>query len=238
MEIKCPACDSGYRIPEEKLPADKEVIAFPCPNCSHPLTLDLKGPAESTSPAKEIPEPVDRPEATDDREDDLTLSYDAMEKPFDFMEEGGRTALICESDPQMKQNIRQKLEALGFNCAEAESTLGALKQMRYHVFDLIVLNERYDGKEPDDNPIRIYLSRIPMSTRRNILVVLVTQRFRTMDNMAAYHLSVNAVIHEKHIDQLEQVVQRSVSEDEAFYRIFKEAQESVSDTETVLDREF
>ncbi len=249
MEIKCPACESGYRIPPEKLPADKEVIAFPCPNCSHPLTVNLKETEPSISQTEMNPDgkkveekPEERPQAPkaaeDGMTDDLTQTYDAMEKPFDFLNEGERTALICEPNSNMKQTVRQALEALGFHCAEAQSTLEALKQLRYHIFDLVVLNENFDGKEPEENPLRIYLSRLPMATRRNIYVILLTRRFRTMDNMAAFNLSANLVIHEKNMGQMEQITQRGLADNAAFYNMYHQAQDSTGESEVVLDRSF
>jgi len=227
MEIKCPACQSEYRIPKEKLPVDKDVIAFPCPNCSHPLTLDLKEINEPDRPSEKEITLEKQNNDTGDVMHELSQSYDASEKPFDFVHEGQRTALICESDPGVNQKIRQVLENLNFYCAEAESTLAALKQMRYHVFDLVVLNESFDGKEPKDNPLRIYLGRLPMATRRNIFVVLLTKRFRTMDNMAAFNLSVNQVIHEKNIDEMEQIIQNGIVDNDTFYKVFKKTLDSL-----------
>ncbi len=233
MEIKCPACQSGYRIPKEKLPVDKDVIAFPCPNCNRPLTVNLK---EINKPDRPSEKEITLEKQNDDggeMMDGLSQSYDAAEKPFDFVDEGQRTALICESDPGMNQKIRLALENLIFRYTEAESTLAALKQMRYHVFDLVVLNESFDGVEPKDNPLRIYLSRLPMDTRRNMFVVLLTKRFRTMDNMAAFNLSVNQVIHEKNIDEMEQMIQNGIADNDTFYKVFKKTLDSLGETSPV-----
>ena len=149
------------------------------------------------------------------------------------MDEGQRTALICESDPGINQTIRLTLESLNFRYAEAESTLAALKQMRYHVFDLVILNESFDGVEPKDNPLRIYLSRLSMDTRRNMFVVLLTKRFRTMDNMAAFNLSVNQVIHEKNIDEMEQMIQNGIADNDTYYKVFKKTLDSLGETSPV-----
>jgi protein involved in sex pheromone biosynthesis len=61
-----------------------------------------------------------------------------------------------------------------------------------------------------------------MVTRRNILVALVTDRFRTNDNMAAFNKSVNIVINLKNIDNCEKIIKRAVADNTAFYRIYKE----------------
>jgi hypothetical protein len=55
-----------------------------------------------------------------------------------------------------------------------------------------------------------------------MFVALVTERFRSMDNMAAFNKSVNLVINTKNIDDVETILKRGVSENTAFYRVFKE----------------
>ena len=253
MEIKCPACDSGYRIPIEKLPPDKEAIAFPCPNCSHPLSVQLK---EGAAPQEEINQPLPKPpsaengidgstavdalEASDHTETEgPSVSYDASEKPVEFLDEVEQTALICDSSSDNRELILQAIEAGGFHYSEADSTLAALKQMRYHQFDLVVLNENFDAEDPEKNPVRIYLSRLPMATRRHIFVVLINRRFRTMDNMAAFNLSVNQVVHEKNLDQLEKIITSGLIEHKAFYKSYQQAEETAGEVNDVmLDRSF
>ena len=99
----------------------------------------------------------------------------------------------------------------------------ALKQMRFHVFDVIVLNEKFDTENPEDNPIHSYMNRLAMVTRRNMFVTLVTDRFRTSDNMAAFNKSVNLVINPKNIDEIEKIIKRSIADNESFYRVYKES---------------
>jgi hypothetical protein len=40
--------------------------------------------------------------------------YDAGDKPFDFLEEGGETALVCEPDPAIRGKIIDNLKELGY----------------------------------------------------------------------------------------------------------------------------
>jgi len=62
-----------------------------------------------------------------------------------------------------------------------------------------------------------------MSIRRNIFVTLITNRFRTMDNMAAFNKSVNLIINLKNINEIEKILRRGVADNEVFYRVFKES---------------
>jgi predicted Zn finger-like uncharacterized protein len=218
MEIKCPACQTGFRIPDNKIPQDRDAITFSCPKCTNPITIDLRKETKETADSAEM---IDNHDSTAETMGEIAPAYDAREKPFEYLEKGQLTALICESDPDMAQQINQSLEKLDFTCALAESTLVAIKYMRYHVFDLIVLNEAFDGQDPKTNPIRLFLSRLPMTTRRNMFITLLTRRFRTMDNMAAYNLSVNQVVHEDSISEIEPIIRQGIDDNNAFYSTFK-----------------
>jgi CheY-like chemotaxis protein len=151
-----------------------------------------------------------------------SASYDAADKPFDFVEAEGETALVCEPDPSVRDKIGDGLKKLGYMITEAASARDALKKMRFHTYDVVVLDERFDAENPDQNDVLQYLEGLPMGTRRNMFVALVTERFRSMDNMAAFNKSVNLVINTKNIDDVETILKRGVSENAAFYRIFKE----------------
>jgi len=43
MKIECPHCPQVYNIPEERFPAGKKRIAFPCPTCKGTIRIDLSG---------------------------------------------------------------------------------------------------------------------------------------------------------------------------------------------------
>jgi CheY-like chemotaxis protein len=149
-------------------------------------------------------------------------SYDAADKPFDFVEAEGETALICENDPAAREKISSAMKKLGYLLTEAPSARDALKKMRFHAYDVIVLNERFDAENPDQNDVLQYLEGLPMVTRRNMFVALVSDRFRSMDNMAAFNKSVNLIVNTKNIDDVESILKRGVSENTAFYRVYKE----------------
>jgi hypothetical protein len=94
--------------------------------------------------------------------------------------------------------------------------------MRFHVYELVVLNERFDTDDPAANGVLSYLENLAMTTRRRIFVVLVSETCRTMDNMAAFHRSVNLVLNLKNLDEAGKVIRRGVSENAAFYHVFRE----------------
>ena len=202
MDIICSNCSSKFRIPDEKIPAGR-VTTLPCPKCKTRISLNgAKAPGAAGGGAG--------------------AAYNAADKPFDFIEEEGLTALVCEQNPIARKTIENALNLMDYQITIAESARDALKRMRYHIYDLIVVDENFDTKNPDANGVLIYLERLQMSTRRNIFVAMVSNRYRTMDNMMAFHASVNLVINIKNIEDIGKILGRGITDTELFYRIYKE----------------
>ncbi|HSO18853.1 MAG TPA: hypothetical protein VLT88_05320 [Desulfosarcina sp.] len=94
--------------------------------------------------------------------------------------------------------------------------------MRYHGYDLIVVNEYFDAKDPDSNGVLIYLERLNMAVRRNIFVAMITRRFRTMDNMTAFQKSVNMVVNVDNITDFDKILRRGMADYGIFYQAYKD----------------
>jgi predicted Zn finger-like uncharacterized protein len=206
MNIICENCQSKFKIPDGKIPAGKRATVA-CPKCKSKISLGDKMGAAATRVT------VDTANSNG--------SYDASEKPFDFIEEEGLTALVCEANPMVQTTISTALELMEYQITKAESTRDALKRMRYHNYDLFVVNENFDTDNPESNGILLYLERLNMLVRRNMFIALVSERFRTMDNMMAFNKSVNLIINIKNIDDIGKILSRGITDNEFFYRVFK-----------------
>jgi hypothetical protein len=148
--------------------------------------------------------------------------YDAADRPFDFVMEGDATALVCEPDPTTREKISGSIKELGYKITTPVSAKDALKAMRFHLFDVVVLNELFDTVNPEANAVLQYLENMNMTTRRRIFVALVGEKCRTMDNMAAFNRSVNIVINLKSIEDMGKIIKKGVADNRAFYHIFQE----------------
>jgi predicted Zn finger-like uncharacterized protein len=218
MDVVCDKCQGKFKIPDEKVPKG-QVFAVACPKCQNKISIDTRTDAPPAPPAAES-----KPAPGKTLLDEVGAgSYDADEKPFDFLEEGAKTALLCEQDADLRTKIKTALQNMGYGTTVPASARDVLKQMRFHVFDIVVLNERFDSPNPDANNVLRYLDQLPMFTRRHIFVTLLTDRFRTMDNMVAFNKSVNIVVNLKNIDDFEKILRRGVTDYEAFYRVFKQS---------------
>ncbi len=196
MEVLCKNCKTKFKIADDKLPAG-QVVSLKCPKCKSKIEIKT---------------------AIDEVASD---TYDVSEKAFDLLEEGVKAALICEQDAGVREKIRSTLQRMDYHVMEAASARDAMKYMRFRVFDLIVLDENFEGGNPESNHVLQYLGHQPMNTRRNIFVVLLGNSFRTADNMIAFNRSVNLVVNLKNVDELEKVLRRSLTEYEEFYRVLK-----------------
>ena len=215
MNIICESCQSKFRVADEKLPKDKTAF-LKCPKCQNRI---------SVSPAASQTDAVDQSDLEEDFfsfDEDETDGYDVSDKPFDFVEEEGKTALLCESDPMIKKTLTPVLDVLEYHITEAKNSREALKTMRYRSYDLIVVNEYFDAKNPDANGVLIYLERLNMAVRRNIFVAMITRRFRTMDNMMALQKSVNMIVNVDNIADFDKILRRGMADFGIFYQAYKD----------------
>lgn len=203
MNITCEHCHTKLKIPEDKLP-DKQAVGLICPKCKNKTTVN-------PSVTNEVP----------------SDEYSADDKPFDFLEQGVQTALVCEDDPATREKMSSKLKKMNYGVTEVSSQRDAMKNMRFHVYDLIVLNELFESSTLENNHILRYLNSLNMAMRRDIFVVLVGNNFRTMDNMTAFANSVNIVVNSKDLNQLEMILKKSLADHQEFYRTFTAALRSV-----------
>jgi predicted Zn finger-like uncharacterized protein len=207
MDIICNNCSSKFRIADEKIPVGR-VTRIPCPKCKVRITLNpVKKSAGGMAGFDSGGE---------------SSGYDPSDKPFDFIEEEGLTALICEKNPLACSTIQNALNLMDYQITIAENARDALKRMRYHVYNLIVINESFDTRNPESNGVLMYLERLAMSVRRNIFVAMISSRYRTMDNMMAFNASVNLIVNIKNIEDIGKILSRSITDTELFYRVYKE----------------
>ncbi|MEZ4525853.1 MAG: zinc-ribbon domain-containing protein [Desulfobacterales bacterium] len=224
MDIVCEHCRKKLSIPDEKIPKGK-AFAFACPECRKKITVN---PHNETPPAAKA-DPPDNSAQDQEPEPKTEASAQAAAgdesapsgNPFEFLEEGAKTAMICEMNPQIRARIREAAEKQDYHVLEAPSPRDALREMRYHTFDLIVINELFGTRDPDMNHILKYLGQLMMIVRRNIFVAMLSERFRTNDNMQAYNKSVNLIINLKDMDRFGTILEHAIKEHDTFYRTFK-----------------
>ena len=212
MQVTCNACQRSMNILDEKLPKD-QAFSITCPGCKNKIKVDqhLKTPDPPTPPQQE--EALDTAGMVVDQEE---FEYDEMV----IYDENDQLALILDETNQSAWT--QALESRDYKIQYAKSPEHAVHKMKFTHFHFIALHENYGNKDLDNNTVYKTLIELPMVTRRNIFVALIGKNFKTLKNMQAFHKSVNVVINESDIEKLEDVLKKSISEIEIFYKVFKE----------------
>lgn len=218
MEITCDSCQSKFKIADEKIPTGK-TASFPCPKCKNKITIK---PGEKIQPVDEQTTAVNEDVDFGFEEEDAGYQPESSESVFDFTEEEGLVALVCESDTVIKEKLIHALGLLEYHVIEATDNRDALRKMRYKVYDAVVVDEYFGTKNPETNGVLIYIQRLTMDIRRKMFVALISDRYRTMDHMMRFNKSINLIINKKNIDDVEKILSRNITENEMFYRIFKE----------------
>ena len=217
LEVTCESCKAKLNIPDEKIPKD-QVVKISCPKCKNKITIDTRKPAEQEPPPSQ-PEPA--PAAEKDEE---AYSYEdySGDDSIGFIEENAKLALILEKDPGRSEKIKGAVEELGYKYIPSDNTRDAIGKLRFHHFDVVLVSDGFDDQPLDNSPILNYLNHLSMSVRRRIFLALISDQFKTMDNMMAFAKSANLVVAVSDVDKLSGILKRAIAENEMFYKVFME----------------
>jgi CheY-like chemotaxis protein len=216
VEIRCQNCNARLRLPNKEIPKDHRVQTH-CPRCKAPLnlgdcepdTMDPKGDGDGNSAAEASP---------------AHSEPGSLKEGFslDSSEEGGALALVLGSDLHQIEAVKQDVEGLGYRYVSAENPTEAIAKIRLHHFHLIILSDQFEDVDQGQSQVTRYLNYLSMSVRRRIFLALIGDAFRSMDHMMAFAMSANVVINQKDLGKLGPILKRALSDDEAFYKIFRE----------------
>jgi len=98
----------------------------------------------------------------------------------------------------------------------------AVERMRRDVYELVVINEQYQGATPHDHPVLASLRMMPIAHRRWMFVVLVGREFKTFDNAMAFARSVNVVVNSNDLPHFPAILKKGITDHVEFYRAFRQ----------------
>jgi predicted Zn finger-like uncharacterized protein len=222
MEVACGQCKTRFNIPDDKVPKDK-VVKLTCPKCKGRISLGGEAPGQ---PAKADESGEFRMKFVDlmtgqkTPEESYGYADYTSDEALDFFEEGTKLALIMPNSSINEDRLRAGIEIIGYKCVFTPNTRDAIGKLRFHHFDLIILADGFDSQPLDHSVIVNYLNRLSMPVRRRIFLALISENFKTMDNMMAFAMSANVVINSKDTEKLHLILKKAVSENERFYKVF------------------
>lgn len=215
MRIQCDHCQAVFNVPDEKMPRGKQFKAT-CSKCRRTIMVEPQGTSIGVDVS--LSEVTDAPTAIE-ADLDTTSAYDS---PLEVLEEGAMSALVCVDEPERLRDVKEALDDLNYYSSVASSVKEALSKLRYNQYDLVMLDEEFCGESADNNTILRYLQPMPMSTRRNIFLMLISNQIRTLDNLMAFAKSVNAVINVSDVQKVKLVLERAMADHRRFYKVYRD----------------
>ncbi len=218
MRMRCNNCQAVFNVAEEKIPKNRS-FRVACSQCNRPIIVE---PQKAASKDVALGVDVSLSEITD-APTDIALELDASsayDSPLELLEEGARSALVCVDEPERLKAVKEALEDLNYYSSVASSIKEALSKLRYNQYDLVMLDEEFCGESAENNTVLRYLQPMPMSTRRSIFVMLISNQVKTLDNLTAFAKSVNAVISANDMQKVKLVLERAMADHRRFYKVY------------------
>lgn len=208
MQVKCSGCSREINIPDDKIPKG-QAFNLACPGCKTKIRVDqhLKPPASDHS------QPLDTTSMVVDEEFD-------DDEEIEVYDEHDKVALIL--DRQNDDLWAAALEELEYKLQRAKSPEHAVHKVRFNQYHVVAFHEKFGDTTLETSPFYEFIREMPMDTRRKTFVALVGEKFKTLDNMEALSYSVNLVINQKDIDQLEAILKKATGDNDMFYKVYRE----------------
>ena len=194
MNVICQNCKTKLNIPDHKIPKNKESI-FKCPKCKEKIPVSGGAVKQPGEDKKQ-----------------------SKQIPF----EDRRNALVCIGDDGLKKKINYTIDQMRFNTETVNNTKAALRKMEYHIYHVVIMDETFDQNKGVTDLINS-INSIDMYLRRKMCLVLVSDEFKTNDDMAALHASVNTVIQLDDIVHLDAFLSEALMGHKNFYTVYNES---------------
>lgn len=133
-----------------------------------------------------------------------------------------RLALVCEDAPERQGVIKAALEQIGFAMLAPKNADDAIQRIRRDTYEVVIVDEQYQGASPLDNPVLAAIRAMPMSQRRWMFVTLLGREFKTFDNAMAFARSVNVVVNLNDLPHLPAILKKGITDHVEFYRTFRQ----------------
>lgn len=231
MRIQCNHCQAVFNIADAKMPRSRAFTAT-CSKCKRTITVEpQQGGMSSGSGGKDTPVGVDMSlSEVADAPTAIAADFDgasAYDSPLEVLEEGAMSALVCVDEPERLKAVKDALEDLNYYSSVASSVKEALSKLRYNQYDLVMVDEEFCGETSENNTILRYLQPMPMSARRSIFLMLISNQIRTLDNLMAFAKSVNAVINVNDVPKVKLVLERAMADHRRFYKVYMDLTKTI-----------
>jgi hypothetical protein len=147
-----------------------------------------------------------------------------MNTSFDFVSKTDKPALIAFSTPEWLDSAKTALLELGYKVHTAATHSDFLIRFTSTQYQVVLVEELFGANTFEENLTLKAIQNMPIGQRRHATMLLVGESFQTFTPMEAFKHSVHAVINSSEIFLLKQLVEKAVSDNDAFLHSFREVQ--------------
>jgi CheY-like chemotaxis protein len=133
-----------------------------------------------------------------------------------------RLVMVCEDTPERQAIIKAALDQVGLTMFPVKTTEEAVERLRREVFEVLILDEQFQGSTALDNEVLHAIQTMQMAQRRYMFVILLGREYKTFDNMMAFARSVNVVVNLNDLPHLPAILRKGLQDNNDFYRVFRE----------------
>jgi CheY-like chemotaxis protein len=131
-------------------------------------------------------------------------------------------AIVVFDDPEVQELLVRKLEENGYQATAALNPRDAAKQLKFANFSLLVLQENYSGASLRGNLLLKSLQGIDITSRRGMLIILISPTITSLDDLTAFGLSIDGIINIADIDSIDRLLISITARAKKFYATYRE----------------
>ena len=147
---------------------------------------------------------------------------------LEFLTANDRPALIALSTPELQETAKTALDQLGFKVHTAGNHGEFLHKFGQVPYQVVILEENFSASTPEENESLLALRKMPMTIRRNAVVILFGFNMATFNPMQAFQQGVHAVVNPSEMFLLVQLVQKAIADNDMFLHTLREVQRRVA----------
>ena len=147
---------------------------------------------------------------------------------YEFISPADKPALLALSSMEALANVQTIVLECGFKVHVASNHDDFAKRFAALNYHLVVVEELFAAGTPDENVSLRTVQWMPVVRRRHAGVVLISDRFQTLNPMHAFQQSVHAVVNKADLSSLGGIITKAVSDNDLFLHSYREVQAAMA----------
>ena len=150
-----------------------------------------------------------------------------MAEECDFISATDKPALLAFSTPEWMETAKAALGELGYKVHTAATHSDFVIRFSQFRYQVVILEELFAANSIAENSTLLTLQSMPMNQRRHSTIILFGPSFQTFTPMQAFQQSVSTVVNPSEIFLLRQLIEKAVTDNDAFLHSYREVQSSL-----------